>query len=79
MVVGILKGLGKISVARRENSWVQAFVLFFLPTAERRNEDQQAAEFQQLEADAKFMVSAQGITTGTKAQLSQNTSDVFIY
>lgn len=41
VVVGILKGLGKIS-------------------------DKQAAEFQQLEADAKFMVSAQGITTGTK-------------
>jgi hypothetical protein len=30
-------------------------------------QDKQAAEFQQLEADAKFMVSAQGITTGTKA------------
>lgn len=31
------------------------------------SEDAQAAEFQQVEADAKFMVSAQGITTGTKA------------
>ena len=42
VVVGILKGLGKIS-------------------------DAQAAAFQAVEADAKFMVSAQGITTGTKA------------
>ena len=40
VVVGILKGLGKIN-------------------------DAQAAAFQQVEADAKFMVSAQGITTGT--------------
>ena len=41
VVVGILKGLGKIN-------------------------DSQAAAFQAVEADAKFMVSAQGITTGTK-------------
>ncbi|CAE7286094.1 SHM4 [Symbiodinium sp. CCMP2592] len=41
VVVGILKGLGKIS-------------------------DAQAAAFQSVEADAKFMVSAQGITTGTQ-------------
>ena len=41
VVVGILKGLGKIT-------------------------DAQASAFQAVEADAKFMVSAQGITTGTK-------------
>jgi len=52
-------------------------VVFFGATAATaavdavENEDQQAAEFQQLEADAKFMVSAQGITTGTKAHLSK--------
>eukprot|EP00437_Effrenium_voratum_P059199 CAMPEP_0181500546 /NCGR_PEP_ID=MMETSP1110-20121109/55282_1 /TAXON_ID=174948 /ORGANISM="Symbiodinium sp., Strain CCMP421" /LENGTH=812 /DNA_ID=CAMNT_0023628871 /DNA_START=56 /DNA_END=2494 /DNA_ORIENTATION=- len=42
VVVGILKGLGKIT-------------------------EDQAKAFSQVEADAKFMVSAQGITTGTKA------------
>ena len=43
VVVGILKGLGKIT-------------------------DAQAAAFQAVEADAKFMVSAQGITTGAKSR-----------
>lgn len=43
VVVGILKGLGKIT-------------------------DAQASAFQAVEADAKFMVSAQGITTGTKGE-----------
>lgn len=60
VVVGILQGLGKIS-----DPWPNRGSS--MSTANLCLEDEQAKAFQKVEADAKFMVSAQGITTGTKA------------